>query len=133
MRAVEPGWRFVKDRTLDQARRELGERGIRISESLTLVLSKDDAEAMGCFPSAIFADAPAILVFAPTPVDRSSPFEQRLLDHWRTLYSLRAPTTNAVAVWASLPWFAQREIEAVLNASDALPPEATRNPVLTSP
>ena len=65
MRAVEPGWRFVKDRTLDQARRELGERGIRISESLTLVLSKDDAEAMGCFPSAIFADVDRVALHPP--------------------------------------------------------------------
>ena len=124
MRAVEPGWRFVKERSLAQARRDRSDRGIRTSESVPLALSKADAEAMGCFPNAIFADAPEYLVLAPMPV-RSSPFAQRLLNGWRALYSLRAPTTNAVAVWATLPWFAQREIEAVLDASDALPPEAT--------
>jgi len=132
MRAVEPGWRFVKQRSLVQARRDLRDRGIRVSESLPLVLSKADAAAMGCFPSAIFADAPEIMVLTPTLADRTSPFEQRVLRCWRILYSLRAPTENAAAVWDSLTWFTQREIAAVLNASDALPPEATPDELATA-
>ena len=131
MRAVEPGWRFVKERSLAQARRDRRDRGIRTSESLPLALSKADAEAIGCFPNGIFADAPELLILAPMPV-RSSPFAQQLLNCWRALYSLRAPTTNAAAVWATLPGYVQREIEAVLNAADAVSPDATPDELATA-
>ena len=126
LRAVEPGWRFVKERHLAHARRYFRDHGRRIapSSSLPLRLSKVDAEASGCFPASVFTDAPPEMVFAPSPADSGSR-AHRLSQFWKVLFSLRLSTANAGTVWRALPQFLLREIELVLKSSDLVLPDAT--------
>ena len=129
LRAVEPGWRFVKERALAQAHRFYLDRGRRVPPSvrLPLILSPADAEASGCFPQSLSTDAPATLVLVSSPADRE--LQHRLPDHqllhyWRVLYALRVPTANAGAIWQSLPRVLQREVELVLKSTGLVPPDA---------
>ena len=131
LRLIEPGWRFVKERSLAQAHRLLRDHGERIPPSLRLplVLTTIDAEACGCFPPSIIAEAQAQLVLVTFPNDRGLRFQsrsQQLAHYWRVLYALRLPTVNAQQVWRPIPPVLQREAEAVLTASGLVPDDASQ-------
>ena len=129
LRAVEPGWRFVKERALAQAHRFFRDRGRRVPPSLRLplILSPAEAEASGCFPQSLSTDAPATLVLVSSPADRGIQHrlpDRQLLHYWRMLYALRVPTANAGAIWQLLPRVLQREVELVLKSSGSVEPDA---------
>ena len=126
LRAVEPGWRFVKERHFAQARRHFRDHGRRIppSSEVPLRLTKVEAEASGCFPASVFADAPPEMVFAPSPVESGSR-PQQLMHFWKELFALRLPTPEAGTVWRTMPPFLRREIEIVLKSSGLVLPDAT--------
>ena len=130
LRAVEPGWRFVKERTLSQAHRYLRDHDRRTAPSrgLPLRLSKSEAESCGCFPSAVFADAPSEMIFVSYPVDRrlrDRSLPQQLLHFWKLLYALRLPTGNASRVWHLMPSYLRGEIEIVLKSDKLVLADAT--------
>ncbi len=130
LRAVEPGWRFVKERQLAQAHRYLRDHGRRLAPShrLPLILLRTDAEACGCFANAVFEGDSPDLVIVSTPFDRGlgdQPLARQYLHFWRLLYSLRIPTANAETVWKSLTKLQRREAEVVLMSSGAVLQDGT--------